>query len=271
MKPLALFQNKILRGFLKLSGNSPIPGLFFITGELPIEATVHLDFLNLFHTILINPETKVHHIVKYLLMMADEKSTTWSHHLKLLCIKYELPDPLQLFESPPMTKQAWRTLTWTRVTSFHEGEQRAKALSNSNLKYLNVQLLGLSGKPHPALFYITETREALRFRSHMKLLSGDFPSYELLGQQRGSDPHCRLCPAPIESTQHILTLCPATSDERERLFPELQNILKKIQPSSGILLDHLIPKDVLTQFLLDSTSINLNTRNKIQDSEHPKL
>ena len=169
-----------------------------------------------------------------------------------------------------MSKQAWRTLTWTRVTSFHEREQRAKALSNSNLQYLNVQLLGLSGKPHPALFNITETREALKFSAHMKLLSGDFPSYELLGNQRGTDPRCRLCPAPIESTQHILTLCQATSDERECLFPELLNILKEIQPSNGILLDHIVLKDVLTQFLLDPTSINLSSRYRIP-IQHPQL
>ena len=270
MKSMAMFQNKILRGFLKLSGGSPTPGLFFITGEPPIEATIHLDFLNLFHTILLNPETKVYQIVRYLLMMADEKSTTWSYHLKLLCIKYGLPDPLKLFESTPMTKQAWKSLTWTLVTSFHERELRAQALSNSNLRFLNVQLLGLSGKPHPALYNITETREALKFRAHIKLLTGDFPSYELLGNQRGTDLHCRLCPAPIESTQHILTLRQATSAEHERLFPELLNILKRIQPSNGILLDHIVPKDVLTQFLLDPTSMNLSNRYRVP-IQHPKL
>ena len=122
------------------------------------------------------------------------------------------------------------------------------------LQYLNVQLLCLSGKPHPALFNITETREALKFRTHMKLLSGDFPSYELLGNQRGTDPLCCLCSAPIDSTQP----------------PELLNILKKLQPSHGILLDHIVPNDVLTQFLLDPTSINLGSKYRIT-IQHPKL
>ena len=101
----------------------------------------------------------------------------------------------------------------------------------------------------------------------MKLLTGDFPSYELLGNQRGTDPHCRLCPAPIESTKHILTLCRATSDEHEHLFTELLNILKRI---NGILLDHIVPKDVLTQFLLDPTSMNLSNRYRVP-IQHPKI
>merc|ERR1711954_318954 len=34
---LSMFYRKILRGFLHLSNRSPIPALFFLTGELPID------------------------------------------------------------------------------------------------------------------------------------------------------------------------------------------------------------------------------------------
>ena len=79
-------------------------------------------------------------------------------------------------------------------------------------------LLGLSGKPHPALQGISETREAVKFRAHIQLLSGDFPSFEKLGSWHNAEPHCRLCPAPVESTQHILTECKATADVRHDCF-----------------------------------------------------
>ena len=96
MKKLSVFQNKILRGFLKLSNSSPTPALYFLLGELPIEARLHLDTMSLFYNIWANPQTTIHEVVKYLLQMADGKSTTWSAHLRLLTIQYNLPDPLAL-------------------------------------------------------------------------------------------------------------------------------------------------------------------------------
>jgi hypothetical protein len=76
MKSLTIFQNKILRGFLKLSNSCPVPGLYFLLGELPIEARLHIDLLPLFHNILANPVTKLFSVAKYILMMSDDKSTT---------------------------------------------------------------------------------------------------------------------------------------------------------------------------------------------------
>ena len=60
----------------------------------------------------------------------------------------------------------------------------------------------------------------------------------------------------VESTTHVLVLCRSTSDVRERIFPELMNIVFQVQPNSRIL-DNPTPA-VLTQFILDCTSINLD-------------
>ena len=46
--------------------------------QIGIEASLHLDLLSLFFNILSKPQTKVFEIVKYILMMSDSKSTTWS-------------------------------------------------------------------------------------------------------------------------------------------------------------------------------------------------
>ena len=64
---LSMFHRKILRGFLHLSNRSPIPALFFLTGELPIVARLHRDVFSLFYNIWINPHTKIFSITKYLL------------------------------------------------------------------------------------------------------------------------------------------------------------------------------------------------------------
>ena len=95
-KAISTFHNKVLRGFLKLSSSSPIPALYFLLGEPPIEALLHINTLITFHNIWANPNTTVHGLVKYILKMCDSTSTTWSNHVQLLCQKYGLTSPLHL-------------------------------------------------------------------------------------------------------------------------------------------------------------------------------
>ena len=78
IKSLTAFHKKVLRAILKLSQYSPVVPLYFMLGEVPIEATLHLDILSLFWNIWNNPQTKVYEVVKYLLKMSDDKSLTWS-------------------------------------------------------------------------------------------------------------------------------------------------------------------------------------------------
>ena len=256
LKPLTTFHNKILRGFLKLSSHSPIPGLHFILGELPIEAKLHLDVFSLFYSIWANPQTTVHKIVAYILKMTDDTSTTWTSHLRILCKLYKLPDPLHLMEREALwSKERWKTLTKTRVTAHHESELRRKAIGNSKMAYLNVQIAGLSGRAHPALQNILTTQDVKKLRYHTKFLSGDFLTGERLGIDQGADPQCRLCLATIESTDHILVHCRSLQEVRERLLPELLNTVASVDPASQILVNPTSPH--LTQFLLDCTSLNL--------------
>ena len=64
INPLSIFQRKCLRGFLQLSDSCPIPALFFLTGELPIEAKIHRDIFSTLYNIWLNPQTKLNTIVK---------------------------------------------------------------------------------------------------------------------------------------------------------------------------------------------------------------
>ena len=118
---LTIFHHKVLRGFLKLSNSSPIPALFFLFGEAPIQATIHLDALNLFHNIWSNPDTTVHEVVKYILMMSDDQSVTWAVHIRMLCKLYELPDPLKLLQQEDAwPKSKWKNWCLAKVRSCHE-------------------------------------------------------------------------------------------------------------------------------------------------------
>ena len=253
-KSLTIFHNKILRGFLQLSQTSPIPALHFLLGELPVEARLHMEVLSLFYNIWCNPQTTIFKIVQYLLKMSDDKSTTWSAHVRLLCMQYSLPDPLQLLSENPWSKAAWKLLVKTKITVYFENKLRANAQKNSKMNYLNVELLGLSGVTHAALLNITTTQDSLKLRFHLKFLTEDYLTAERLASNNGTNPACRLCPASIESSVHILTKCLATADIHRRLLPELLNVVCRVQPASQILSNH---SQHLTQFILDCTSLNL--------------
>ena len=202
--------------------------------------TLHLDTLSLFWNIWANPETKVFAVLKYLLKMSDENSLTWSAHIRLLFLLYNLPDPLHLLDSPPWPRERWKMHTRIAVTSHHERLLRSKASTNIKLKYLNVQTSGLSGRSHPMLTSVHTTQDVTRLRPHIKMLSGDYLSYVNLDHDRSIGPHCRMCqlisehPAPPEDLTHILTSCRATTDTRSRIMPTLLNAISDHYPSNTI-------------------------------------
>ena len=152
----------------------------------------------------------------------------------------------------------WKCLVKTQVTIYYERKLRLEASTNTKLIFLNVQLQGLSGGPHPAVQNINSTQDSKKLRAHLKFLCGDF----FCGERKaidtpGSDPKCLLCLAPVESPEHILVLCTAASEIRQRLFPELLNVVSDVQPSCSILSNNTLTSSELTQFLLDCTSLNL--------------
>ena len=134
---------------------------------------------------------------------------------------------------------------------------RESAAQNSKMKYLNVQLAGLSGRPHPVLHNILTTQDAKKLRVHLKFLTCDYLTNERLSKERpGISSACDLCLGNPDTIEHILTSCTATADIRSRLYPELVNTVTQVQPMCSILLHHPSPS-ILTQFILDCTSPNL--------------
>ena len=267
---LVLFHHKVLRGFLKLSSSSPVPALYFLLGEMPIQANVDLDILGLFHTIWSNPDTTIHEIIKYILKMSDEYSVTWAAHVRILCQQYELPDPLQLLQQEDAwPKSKWRNWCTTKVRAYHEQFWREKSLTNSKMSFLNVQLLGMNGRHHPALYGLNTTRQVEKMRPHLKMLSGDYLTYSRIALDRKSgDPSCRLCRSHTsqqvasETIEHTLTECRGTAEVRERIFTELLNALLLAQPNHPYLTcpPAFHKLDItLAQFILDCTSFNLHS------------
>ena len=269
LEPLAIFQRKILRSFLRLSEQSPIPALHFLTGELTIVAKVHRDVFGLFYNVWINPQTKVYDIVKYLLENAPNNSNTWSTHLKNLAKMYDIEDPLLMITGHPPPKDNFKRYICAKITSYCEKTLRNAAQTNSKMEFLNVSVKGLNGRVHPALDGAHSTKDIPKLRAHVKLLCGDLITYERRAKYCGSSPHCRLCcqdqspeSRPKEDICHILAQCPSFKETRDRIVSEINDICRQ----SAYNLSCIFSSDkLLTQFILDCTSLNLPVRISPED------
>ena len=207
--------------------------------------------------------------------MTDSSSLTWSAHVRLLFELYHLPDPLTLLNSPLWTKERWKMVAKSAVTTYHEVTLRKKAASNFKLSFPNVHITGLVGRPHPVLTGILTTRDVMCSRVHIKMLAGDYPCFSYLGSDRNQDSHCRLCqalspqyPPPDENMVHLLTRCRATTDTRTRYTPDILNTISRHFPSNSIL--ETSNHTHLTQIILDPTSLNLPLSMRISP-DHPDL
>ena len=134
------------------------------------------------------------------------------------------------------------------------------------MKYLNVQLHGLSGRSHPVLHNILTTQDSKKLRLHLKFLTCDYIRYDSQACSLCNDAEddISVCSDP---TEHVLVRCRATSSVRQRLFPELMNTVSRVNPTSGILLYNVSPS-ILSQFILDCTSFNLPDSVRIPVHNH---
>ena len=94
--------------------------------------------------------------------------------------------------------------------------------------------------------------------------------FSIPAQQRGGEPRCRLCDAPLEDIPHILVDCPKTAETRHRLLPQLLNLVADVQPQSGLLDTSKTTSRQLAQFIMDPTSFNLPNTHRIS-FQHPRL
>ena len=110
-------------------------------------------------------------------------------------------------------------------------------------------------------------------RPHLKMLSGDYYSNEYSSREKGGDPHCRLCPKSLgllpETIPHILTECRGTIEPRMRIWPELLNAIS-LQFPENRLLGTIPDNNLVTQFILDCTSLNLPNGYRF-DISHPGI
>ena len=101
---------------------------------------------------------------------------------------------------------------------------------------------------------------------HIKMLVGDFYTYDVKSSRSGGSPHCRACSDPTskEDLVHILTKCMAYKKIRERIIPEYSEVLTSSE--SHLSMDEVLESNEnLCQFILDASSTNLRNRINVND------
>ena len=265
MSPLSLFHRKVLKSFLHLSQTAPTPAIHFLLGELPMEGKIHRDMFSLFYSVWNNPDTKIHQIVKYLLSTSSDNSRTWAINMRHIFQMYQLEDPLSCLQKDAPEKSVFKETVMTKITAFHENELRTKAKSNDLMQFMNVSLSGLRGRHHPCLSNIITTDEVKKLRPHIKLLTGDYLTYQRKFEESNQgSPICRICRLENESICHIVAICPAYDMTRQRILKEIAELCLFARSYINIQ-DILSNPDRLTQFILDPTSFNLQTRVHVSD------
>ena len=239
-----------------------IEAIHFLLGELPMEAKIHRDVFSLFFGVW----SKIFQIVKYLLETSSENSRTWAVHIRHLSQKYGLPDPLEYLRADPLVKSQYKENILTKISAYYEKSLRDNASNNSKMLYLNVSLSGLRGRHHPALAGIITTQEVQKSRIHLKMLAGDYLTYEIKSDQSGGSSHCRCCPtpSPVESLEHILTVCSSYADIRSRIIKEYEELCSSTK--TNLSFEEIYKCNAtFCQFVLDPSSFNLIERVHLND------
>ena len=139
------------------------------------------------------------------------------------------------------------------------------------MKYFNVSTIGLRGRHHPALSNMVLSREVKLSRPHLKFLSGNYLTYKIKSDQSGGSARCRICfSGSDESVCHVISVCQGLAVQRNKILEEFKQLCTLTK--NHIQFDEISDnEEVLCQFILDPTSLNLNTRVSLNDPLVPQF
>ena len=153
-----------------------------------------------------------------------------------------------------------------KISAFHEKELHIRASSNVNIKYLNISLLGLRGRHHPALSNLLTTHDVQKSIPHIKMLCNDYFTYENSANQSCFNAEKQI--NKVEDITHIIAICNSYTDIRERIIEEFSSLCKQSKSKvdfKNILMD----KETLCQFI--PSNMNLKSCVNIKDELLPEF
>ena len=195
--------------------------VYFLGGSLPATGILHLRMLSLLGMIArLGPDHILQKHGRHILLHQGREnvSHSWFTQIRTISMKYSLPDPLLVLQTPPSASR-WSRLTRAKVTDWWQVHLRGEADLLSSLEYFKPSFMSLSS-PHPIWLSAGSPFEVRKAVVTARMLSGRYKTDRLCRHWTTSNPNglCRL-PGCVDSPGdllHILLHCPALSDARAK-------------------------------------------------------
>ena len=256
---LDLHYKTTLESLLKIHAKTPRSFVFFMSGSLPLQATLDLRQLGLFAMISRLKDNILNRIAKHLLVISQDSSRSWFVQIKEICQKYQLPHPLTILESPP-SKIPFKLLAKRHVQHYWEVKLREEAAPLDSLIFFQPKQMSLH-RPHPLITTCgSNSYEVNKCVIQLKMLSGRYRSDSLLSNFHPSNSsQCQLaCDSPESSGDlpHLLIHCSSLAYRRSVLFDYWKSLAAK-NPVCSSLVSQMISAsaEILIQFILDCSAI----------------
>ena len=106
-------------------------------------------------------------------------------YMRNLAKQYVIGDPLSAIQRAPPTRAEYKEYISTKITVYHERRQREAAETNSKMKYFNIKVKGLNGRPHPAIQGVSKTTDVKKLCAHIKMICCDLYTYKVKATKGG--------------------------------------------------------------------------------------
>ena len=188
-----------LEQLMRLYQRTPAPAVYFLAGQLPASAHLHLRQLGLLAMVArLGPTSILHRLATYTYTSLSSFPCTpsspslWFLQIRQTCAQYSLPDPQVVLASPP-TKGAWRAATHRQVEAYWGARLRAEAATLPSLSYLRTSHLTLSSS-HPIWSSCYGSQhEVVKATLQARMVSGRYRTCWLRRHWSGdASGHCRV-------------------------------------------------------------------------------
>ena len=115
------FYKKLMKQILSLPDTVADPATYILTGSIPIEGVIHSRALNLFGSVCrLSEESVVKQVARRQLAVKGDKSNIWFIGIRDILLKYDLPMPWLLLDTPP-TEFRWKNQVKKKVNKWGSG------------------------------------------------------------------------------------------------------------------------------------------------------
>lgn len=251
---LEVFYRRFLKQILSLPKTVANPAVYILSGTIPIEGQIHKRILTLFGNICRLDNAIEKDVIRRQLSVKSMKSCGWAVQVRVLLLKYNLPEALMLLDDP-VSKYKWKAEVNKTVNNHWVEKIRHSASLYSSLKHLNIGLYRY-GHRHPIITSVRNVAEIPRIHTKLKIVTGTY----ILQTNRASfnqntvTSQCLMCNDGDETLQHFLLDCTALTSIRTPILNDINNACSGVTNINCSMLQLVVDPSVLAAKLRNPLS-----------------